>query len=133
MQVDNVEVKLARAKSSQVAVLGLAASSAARKKPFKTEKRCYMAKYNGRQNNRGRNDWRVQGLGTGPDFNFLPPAVSRMVVNTLLPGEWTAWVHYDVLVHHSTVRKHFKSQGCYMVTGCTAGEAEDAAARYTVI
>lgn len=118
------------ANASAVAALGLMAASSGRNAPFKTKKRCYMSKYNGKLNNKGRHFWRVQGELLGGTWASEAPSayplhkpvgatVMIWTTSHSLPGEWTAWVEYPVLVHCMTVKKHFKTQGVYMVTGCT--------------
>lgn len=116
--------KLSAARASAVAVLGVSAKARAAAAPRKT-KHSWHSRTVGVKPNLGRWDWRVQGIGGGLDFNFRPPSVSRMVTRPTCAGEWVAWVHYDVRVHHSTVKHDFKSQGCYMVTGCKRADAEN--------
>lgn len=126
--VDNVAAKMAAAKASAVAVLGQMAARKGRTAGYSGKMLLYM----GKANNRGRYSWRVQGnvlagettAGLKAELVDKPIACTSMIVKMDSPyaGEWTAWVHFPVVVHHMTVRKMFKRMGCFLVAGCNLGD-----------
>lgn len=129
-QVDNMHTQFTAGRASALEPLMATARKRAKARPFYTPVGS-NTQYNGKRPNAGRYDWRITGTVLGSDCGVMtggalvkPPTVLNMIytVTACHPGEWTAWIHFPVRVHHMTARYLFKGQGAFMITGVNNSE-----------